>query len=263
MEVKKMAGKREKIPTKKRRKKIYVDRTQTDPKIYNMGMHLRDDELKFKGMVESTFEYADKIADLPDPKTYEVWIRTELKDIPTPYQHYKFLRSEQEKNRKIHYFLEKEIEKTGIKKEWKRPNWTIMKTPGGYKRKRIGDLFWSVYNELWQITTTYKETKKLYSKLDLEHYYLKNKKRYYVLSIPDVQHIAEKHGKTKDAVRKQLQRWSANKGPLKILRMTKPKNQGGQTIYAMGYWLDDTSLKKIQSFTKKKCKNWLRDVLFS
>lgn len=155
------------------------------------------------------------------------------------------------------------IRKESIKKPWKQFSWTEYSSfPKKLKKKRISPIFWDIYKELWGGTLTRKESMEITEHLKLDHF---DNGAFHVLTIPDIEDLAKDHKVTPDNVRKVIARWRSpvidkiDHGPIRLLRMTEPKNQGGINIYSMGYW---SELRRVPFFSKDRYEDWLREILF-
>jgi hypothetical protein len=181
---------------------------------------------------------------------------------------------EDEDNKNQQYRRTKEIQNdlytdllyiNNLEKELRRfkelPKWVKELHPkADERRNKVSDLFWKVNAELWESALTRQETEKITERLDLPLY---SNGLPFVISDPNINKIAKKYLTTPDNIRKQIARWvstdSNPDAPFFRLGMTKPKNEGGRTIYAIGYW---TELRRIPFFTQKRSQEWLRSILF-
>ena len=178
-------------------------------------------------------------------------------------EYYQFLRADEIKKlyaRKFNY-IQKVTKSYNIKKGFKWSAWNDperdLQPEKGEQRKKVSKLFRPIYSLLWSKTISYQDT------IDLtERYKLPMcKDLYQVIVIPNIEKIAEQEETTPDNIRKIIQRWTANNGPVKRIGMTTRKRDQGKTIYSLGLWLNDGG-RRNSFFIKKDYEAWLRQIYF-
>ena len=165
---------------------------------------------------------------------------------------------------------------------YKRSNWTfevpfmrdengkLIRDRNGKKiprpKKKLSDLFWPVYAEMWENTLTLNNCKQMTQekKLSVVDPYGNGKhERYHVLVIPDVDLIARNYRTTVDNVRKMIQKWlsGVEASLIKVGMTTRPRD-GGRAIYSMGYWTPGNPGRRVAFFSEGRSKEWLWRVLY-
>lgn len=163
----------------------------------------------------------------------------------------------------------KAIEKKfGLRVDFKWSKWNStnkdLKPKKNERKRKVSMHFQPVYELLWRTTKriNYKRTIELTEKYDLPLY----QENYQVIAIPNLKKISEELDTSIDNVRKQIRRWCsgtfwADAGPVRKLKMTAQKRDGGKQIYSLGYWVSNGE-KRNPFFTRKSYEEWLRGIYF-
>ena len=153
--------------------------------------------------------------------------------------------------------------KSGLRVDFKWSKWNStskdLKPKKNERKRKVSKIFLPVYELLWRTTRTisYKRTRELTEKYDLPLY----QDNYQVIVIPNLKKISEELETTIDNVRRQIRRWTDNSGPVRKLKMTTRKRDGGKQIYSLGYWVND-GFKRNPFFTRSSYEVWLREIYF-
>ena len=201
--------------------------------------------------------------------------------MPNDYEIYKKLREVRNNLYKRNNYVQEWIDKLEIDLEWKRPQWTYPKPKSNERRNKVSRYFWPVYAYLWDNKLSRKATIEFFKmhnniKLQPDHKYKDEYKKFGqplgygekhsinyeeeglpAITVFDIKKVATILGSTENNIGKIVRKWE--QGPIKKIGMTKPKNEGGSTVYQVGYW---TERRRIPFFTKKNSEQFIREILF-
>jgi hypothetical protein len=258
------------------------------------GLDAKPDLFDFKKFEKELnhFIYEDSIT-LPE------WVSAELKDYKIltkkeflqhfsddeynlyNYVTYKKLREVRNNLYKRISYIQEWMDKLEINLEWKRPQWTYLKPKSDERRNKVSRHFWPVYAYLWENRLPRKATIEFFKEHNNKNFQpdhkFKDKYKEYgqplgygekhsinykeevlpAITIFDTKKVAKILGSTENNIGKIIRKWE--QGPIKKIGMTKPKNEGGSTVYHVGYW---TVRRRIPFFTKKNSEKFIREILF-